>query len=141
VQGIAGTFYWDMPVDDNGFLILRSAEGKAAKTAFLHASCTEWKNTFSFEIYGKVGKIKITGLGGSYGLEQIAFYRMVPEMGSPETTIWEYPMTDDSWGVEFAEFIEDIKLQRQPAAGLGDALAALRTIENIYKASGYDYRS
>jgi len=140
-QGVAGTFYWDMPADDNGFLILRTAQGKAAKTAFLHVSCTEWKNTFSFEIYGKVGKIKITGLGGSYGLEQIAFYRMLPEMGPPETTIWEYPMDDDSWDVEFAEFIEDIKLQRQPAAGLGDALAVLRIIENIYKASGYDYRS
>src|SRR5450830_737710 len=118
-----------MQADDNGFLILRTAEGKAAKTAFLHVSCTEWKNTFSFEIYGKVGKIKITGLGGSYGLEQIAFYRMLPEMGPPETTIWEYPMDDDSWDVEFAEFVEDIKLQRLPAAGLGDALAVLRIIE------------
>jgi predicted dehydrogenase len=132
VQGVAGTFYWDMPVDDNSFLILRTAEGKAAKTAFLHVSCTEWKNTFSFEIYGKVGKIKITGLGGSYGIEQIAFYRMLPEMGPPETTIWEYPRNDDSWDVEFAEFIDDIKLKRQ---------AVLRIIENIYEASGYDYRS
>jgi predicted dehydrogenase len=137
VQGIADTFYWDMPVDDNGFLLLRTAEGRIA---FLHVSCTEWKNTFSFEIYGKDGKIDINGLGGSYGVERIAFYRMLPEMGPPETTIWEYPMADQSWSLEFAAFVEDIRLQRAPAAGLGDAMAALRIIEQIYKASGYDHR-
>ncbi len=138
VQGFADTFFWNMPVDDNGFMLLRTADRRAA---FLHASCTEWKNTFSFEIYGRVGKIHITGLGGSYGVERLAFYRMLPEMGPPETTIWEYPMADDSWAVEFAEFIEDIRLARTPAAGLQDAIAVLRVIEQIYDASGYDHRS
>jgi predicted dehydrogenase len=138
VQGVAGTFYWDMPVDDNAFMLLRTAEGK---TAFLHASCTEWKNTFSFEIYGKTGKIKIAGLGGSYGMEQIAFYQMLPQMGPPDTTVWEYPMADDSWTVEFAEFIDDIRLARAPAAGLREAAAVLKVIERIYEASGYDHRT
>ena len=98
-----------MPVDDNAFMLLRTADDK---TAFLHASCTEWKNMFSFEIYGRSGKIEISGLGGSYGVERLAFYRMLPEMGPPETTIWEYPMADDSWAVEFAEFVEDIRTKR-----------------------------
>jgi predicted dehydrogenase len=138
VQGIADTFYWDMPVDDNAFMLLRTAEGK---TAFLHVSCTEWKNTFSLEIYGKSGKIDINGLGGSYGVERITFYRMLPQMGPPQTTIWEFPMADDSWSVEFAEFIDDIRRARTPAAGLTDAIAVLRVIEQIYKASDYDHRS
>jgi predicted dehydrogenase len=138
VEGFAGTFFWDMPVDDNGFMLLRTATGK---TAFLHASCTEWKNMFSFEIYGKVGKIHITGLGGSYGVERLAFHRMLPQMGPPETTNWEYPMADDSWTVEFAEFIEDIRKARTPAPGLADAHAVLRVVDQIYKASGYDHRS
>ncbi len=127
-----------MPVDDNAFMILRTADDKAA---FLHASCTEWKNTFSFEIYGRSGKIDINGLGGSYGIERIAFYRMLPQMGPPETTIWEYPMEDDSWAVEFATFAEDIRTKRVVAPGLRDAVAVLRIIEQIYKDSGYDYRS
>ena len=55
------------------------------------------------EIYGRNGKIDIDGLGGSYGIERIALYRMLPQMGPPETTIWEYPMEDDSWAVEFAD--------------------------------------
>jgi len=138
VEGFAGTFFWDMPVEDNGFMLLRTATGK---TAFLHASCTEWKNMFSFEIYGRVGKIHITGLGGSYGVERLAFHRMLPQMGPPETTNWEYPMADDSWTVEFAEFIEDIRNVRPPAPGLADAHAVLRVIDQIYKASGYDHRS
>jgi predicted dehydrogenase len=133
IQGHAHTYYWDMPVDDNGFLILKTPK---KQTAFLHASCTEWKNTFSFEIYGKKGKIDINGLGGSYGVEKISFYKMSAAMGPPETFIWEYPMADDSWEVEFAEFIEDIKQNRQPAAGMQDAHAALTIVEEIYRISG-----
>ena len=73
-----------MPVDDNAFMTLRTAGGQ---TAFLHVSCTEWKNLFSLEIYGRDGKLAIDGLGGSYGVERLAYYRMLPEMGPPETTI------------------------------------------------------
>ncbi len=136
VQGFAHTYYWDMPVDDNGFMLLKTAKKQAA---FLHASCTEWKNLFSMEIYGKLGKLDLSGLGGSYGVEKITWYRMLPEMGPPETTSWEYPMGDDSWAVELAEFFDDIRLDREPSAGLRDAQAALKVVESIYKESGYDH--
>lgn len=132
IQGYAHTYYWNMPVDDNGFLLLKTPR---KQIAHLHASCTEWKNTFSFEIYGKKGKIDINGLGGSYGVERISFYKMSPEMGPPETFMWEYPMADDSWEFEFKEFIEDIKQKRQPGVGLQDAQAALKIVEEIYRIS------
>lgn len=134
IQGIAGTYYWDMPVDDNAFLTLRTSGGA---TAFLHVSCSEWKNLFSVEIYGRDGKLQIDGLGGSYGLERLIFHRMLPEMGPPDTTSWEYPRADRSWSLEFAEFLEDIRLDRTPAAGLADAHAALTIVESIYRKSGY----
>jgi predicted dehydrogenase len=136
VQGFAHTYYWNMPVDDNGFMLLKTPK---QQVAFLHASCTEWKNLFSMEIYGKVGKLDLSGLGGSYGLEKLTYYKMLPEMGPPETISWEYPMADDSWAVEMAEFYEDIRLNRQPAAGLNDAYQALIIIDQIYKESGYDH--
>ena len=136
VQGFAHTYFWDMPVDDNGFMLLKTEK---KQTAFLHASCTEWKNLFSMEIYGRDGKLDLSGLGGSYGLEKLTWYKMLPEMGPPETTSWEYPMSDDSWAVEMAEFYDDIRLNRAPAAGLGDAYAALKIIDKIYKESGYDH--
>ena len=137
IDGYAHTYFWDMPVDDNAFLLLKTA---TKQVAFLHASCTEWKNTFSFEIYGHGGKLQIDGIGGSYGIERLAYYRMLPMMGPPETTIWEYPMGDDSWDVEMAEFLEDIRLGRQPASGLKDAIAVLEIVEQIYNESGYDHR-
>jgi len=130
VQGHAGTYFWDMPVEDNCFFLLRTA---ANQVAFLHASWTEWKNLFSFEIYGRDGKLDIQGLGGSYGPERVTFYRMLPEMGPPETTIWEFPMPDDSWEREFCEFMDDIRLDREPRPGLEDARAALRIVGQLYE--------
>ena len=136
IDGYAHTYFWNMPVDDNAFLLLKTAD---KQVAFLHASCTEWKNTFSLEIYGRDGKLQIEGLGGSYGTERLSWYRMLPKMGPPETSIWEYPMADDSWEVEMSEFLEDIRLSRQPASGLKDAIAALNIVDKICKESGYDH--
>jgi predicted dehydrogenase len=121
-----------MPVDDNAFMTLRTATGL---TAFLHVSCTEWKNLFSFEIYGRTGKLAIDGLGGSYGVERLAYYRMLPGMGPPDTTIREYPGPDRSWAIEFAEFLDDVRLRREPSAGLGAARAALAVAEQVYAQS------
>jgi predicted dehydrogenase len=138
VNGFAHTYYWDMPVDDNGFMLLKT---KDKKTAFLHVSCTEWKNLFSLEIYGRSGKLDLSGLGGSYGVEKITWYKMLPQMGPPETTTWEYPMGDDSWEIEMGEFFEDIRFGRESSASLKDAQASLRIIDKIYKISGVPYAS
>jgi predicted dehydrogenase len=138
VDGFAHTYFWDMPVEDNGFMLLKTA---GRQVAFLHASCTEWKNTFCWELIGRHGKLQVDGLGGSYGVERLTWYRMLPEMGPPETTIWEYPMPDDSWATEMAEFIEDVRHGREPAPGLEDAIAALAVVDRIYSACGYDHRA
>jgi predicted dehydrogenase len=123
-----------MPVDDNAFLSLRTAKGQ---TAWLHVSCTEWKNLFSFEIYGRDAKLHIEGLGGSYGVEKLYFYRMLPQMGPPETTIWEYPRGDESWKLEMLAFEQDIGLQRTPEPGLREARTALEVVSKVYATSGY----
>ncbi|HUE12226.1 MAG TPA: Gfo/Idh/MocA family oxidoreductase [Steroidobacteraceae bacterium] len=138
VDGFAHTYFWDMPVEDNGFMLLKTA---TRQVAFLHASSTEWKNTFSWELYGRDGKLQVDGLGGSYGVEKLSWHKMLPEMGPPETMIWEYPMADNSWSTEMAEFLEDIRRGRDPAAGLQDAIAALAVVAKIYERSGYDHRA
>jgi predicted dehydrogenase len=130
VIGRAPTYFWNMPVEDNGFLLLETARGHVA---FLHASWTEWKNLFSFEIAGRMGKLEISGLGGSYGVERITWYRMSEEMGPPETLSWEYPMADDSWEAECAAFVQDIRLGREPQPGIADAQAALHIVEQVYR--------
>ena len=138
VSGRVATFFWDWPVEDNGFALLTTPTGQIA---WLHASCTEWKNTFSFELYGHKGKLQIEGLGGSYGVERLAWYRMLPEMGPPETTVWEYPMADNSHELEMQEFLEDIRLERAPSPGLQDALATLAVVERIYGTSSHDHHA
>ena len=134
VDGHATTYYWDMPVDDNAFLNLRTADGR---TAWLHVSCSEWKNLFCFEIYFRHAKLQIDGLGGSYGTERLSYYRMLPEMGPPETTIFEFPRGDQSWAHEVKEFVTDIEQQRQPRPGIAEAKSVLRVVETIYSTSGF----
>jgi predicted dehydrogenase len=134
VEGFAATYFWDMPVDDNAFLTLRTFTGQCA---FLHVSSSEWKNLFSLEIYGRTGKLAIDGLGGSYGLERITWYQMLPKMGPPDTVSWEFPRGDQSWALEFGEFVKDIHEGREPAPGLQDARAALEAVGTIYARSGY----
>ncbi|MEY2879948.1 MAG: hypothetical protein RLZZ15_2328 [Verrucomicrobiota bacterium] len=134
VEGHASTLFWDMKVDDNAFLSLRTAAGQ---TAWLHVSCTEWKNMFSLELYGRDAKLSIDGLGGSYGPEKLTFYKMLPQMGPPETTVFEFPGADDSWALETGAFAEDIRLGREPAPGFDESIRALEIVEAIYHASGY----
>ncbi|HWQ67130.1 MAG TPA: Gfo/Idh/MocA family oxidoreductase [Methanospirillum sp.] len=132
-HGFVHTYFWDMPVDDNAFLMLKSA---GEQVAWLHVSCTEWKNIFSFEIYGTAGKLHIDGLGGSYGVEKLYHYHMLPDMGPPETTIWEYPFTDNSWEVELKGFIQNIIEKRVPEGTILDAKQALDIVKTVYR-SGY----
>jgi predicted dehydrogenase len=120
------TFFWPVEVEDNCFLALR---GRRGEIAWLHATWTEWKNTFSFEITGRDGKLAIEGLGGSYGNERLTFYKMLPQMGPPDTTIWEYPPSDVSWATELADFKAD---KPGNIADIEDACAVLGIIAKAY---------
>ena len=132
-DGAMRRYFWESPVEDNAFFLLRADNGRVAQ---LHASWSEWKNTFSFELYGRTGKLEITGLGGSYGVERLAHYAMSPALGPPETFIYEYPMADDSWDAEFAAFLADIELGRTPDPTVADARAALTIVEMLYEREG-----
>jgi predicted dehydrogenase len=134
VEGHATTSFWDMKVDDNAFLSLRTAAGQ---TAWLHVSCTEWKNLFSLELYGRDAKVAVDGLGGSYGPERCTYHKMLPQMGPPETTAWDFPAGDNSWALELAAFEEDIRSGRDPDPGLREGIRTLEIVEHIYRASGY----
>jgi predicted dehydrogenase len=130
VKAALRTFFWDAEVEDNAFLTLSTAEGRIA---WVHATWTEWKNLFSFEIYGRQGKLEISGLGGSYGVESLTFYRMLSGMGPPETTRWEYPFADRSWEAETAEFIEAINERRRPIGDAAEAMTSMSIIERVYQ--------
>lgn len=132
VCGCVSTFFWKMPVEDNGFLLLKTAEDRVA---WLHVSCTEWKNLFCFEVFGRDGKLQVDGLGGSYGTERLTFYRMLPQMGPPETSHWEFPGEDPSWNEEWRHMMACIREGTRPSGGLDDAAAALGIVHRAYEAS------
>jgi predicted dehydrogenase len=130
MRGRVVTAYWDMKVDDNAFLTLTTGGGRIAH---LHASSTEWKNLFSFEIYARDAKLHLEGLGGSYGIERLSHYRMRPEMGPPDTTIYEYPFADTSWAAEWQDFRAALSGMTGAGATLQDALAALGVVGEVYQ--------
>ena len=128
--GVAPSYFWPGRVDDNCFLALTSASGQMA---WLHASWTEWRNQFSLEIMGRTGKLTVDGLGGSYGVERLTHHRMLPQMGVPESSQWDYPLPDRSFADEFENFVAAIE-RGAPLIGDGDdAVAALEVIQSVYE--------
>ena len=132
IDGFASTQFWDQEVDDNATMILKTHDKKFAT---LTVSCTEWKNVFCFEIYGKKGKLEINGLGGSYGTERLTHYKVRPEMGPPDTTSWEWPFEDRSWELEMKCFLQNVKFHETPEADLQAAHEAWRIINEVYAQS------
>lgn len=134
VHGLTATYFWNMPVEDNAFLTLRTASGRVAQ---LSVTWTEWKNLFSLEIVGRDAKLHVEGLGGSYGVERLAYHRMKPEMGPPDTTTWEYPGPDDSFRLEWEHFRSEIALGAPECApGLESTREVLSVVEQVYRQNG-----
>lgn len=129
VNGFVHNYYWNMSSEDNAFIRLATEEGKSA---WLHASCTEWKNMFSFEIYGTRGKLHIEGLGGSYGTERLTYYNMHTLGQPPKTIIYEYPQADKSLETEINSFVECIENNVEVHPDIEDAYETLKIVDRIY---------
>jgi len=68
VFGVVQTKYWPIEVEDNAFVYMQSITGVDIQ---FNVSWTNWRNIFSFEIFGTDGYLRMEGLGGSYGLETL----------------------------------------------------------------------
>jgi predicted dehydrogenase len=132
-SGYLPTLYWDMQVEDNAFILLKHAGGRPS---WLHATWTEWKNTFSLELQTRRLKLQVEGLGGSYGMETLTVYTMKPEMGPPAMEKFEYPGPDQSWALEWEEFCAAVAEGREPRASGRDGLAALEAAAKLYVQAG-----
>ncbi len=128
VSGVTANWVWHAPVEDNVFALFRSPQGQVAN---LHASWTQWKNLFSFEVFGDHGALVVEGLGRSYGTESLTVYRRQAG-GPPAEERIEFPGPDVSWGLEWDEFLSAIESGSPPPANAEDGLAALRLVEAVY---------
>ena len=132
VYGKVETKFWDMEVEDNAFGILKTINDV---TASFHVSWTNWKNIFSFEIFGTEGYAKIEGLGGSYGPETLEVGKRKIEGGRPDITLFKYDPEDISWKEEWKEFKSACSDKREPLGNGEDGLRANEVIEALYKSN------
>ena len=133
VSGMLGTWFWKVaPLEDNGFALLRTANGQIAS---LHTSWTQWKNLFRFEVFGLNGFLTVDGLGGSYGPELLTMGLRRPESGPPILESWEYPGPDLSWEAEWREFTDAIRENRPPLGEGYDGYQAALIIDGIYESA------
>jgi len=129
VYGKVETKFWNMEVEDNAYAILKTDTGL---TASLHVSWTNWKNIFSFEVFGTDGYIRVEGLGGSYGPETLEIGKRRKEGGRPDTETIEFPVQDVSWRNEWEEFKSAIEEHRQPIGNGLDGIRANAVVEALY---------
>ena len=132
VYGKVETKFWDMEVEDNAFAILRTDKNV---TASFHVSWTNWKNIFSFEVFGDLGYLAVNGLGGSYSQETLEWGRRKKEGGRPDIKVFKFPSEDKSWENEWQEFTSAINEKREPIGSGYDGLRANQVIDSIYKSS------
>lgn len=126
---IAKTMFWNMNVDDNAFAMLETKSGKVAQ---IHASWTQWKNLFRFEIFGTKGNIEINGLGKSYDTEKIKICMRDNPGKSPKVLEKTYKAKDKSWEYEWSDFISSIKNKKLPMSNHKESLEVMKTISKLY---------
>ncbi len=132
VSCFLGSYHWQAgDLEDNAFVLLRTQEGRIAS---IHSSLTQWKNLFSFEVFGQEGYVAIEGLGASYGTEKVTYGRR--DFSSPfQETVVEFRGEDRCWMEEWEEFVEAIGQKRQPLGSGADGVEAMRLVFTAYEAA------
>jgi predicted dehydrogenase len=132
VVGFKTTAFWDIaPLEDNAFGLLRTRGGQIAS---LHVSWTQWKNLFTFEIFGKKGYVVVEGLGGSYGVERATMGKRSFVEPFREESI-DFRGEDRSWVDEWKEFVTAVKENREPLGNGIDGLESQRLVHALYQSA------
>jgi predicted dehydrogenase len=136
IKSMCTTAFWDFPMEDNAFALLRSEKGVIAQ---LHSSFTQWKHRFTLEIFCRDGYVIVDGMPSatrSYRDEWIIQGRRHTgfAIGNPpeERTFCN---TDPSWELELAEFVECVRTGQPVRHGTTrDAYETMRLVFGIYAA-------
>lgn len=118
-----------LPLEDNAFGLFQFEGGAVAS---FHTSWTQWKNMFSFEIFGTKGSLSIEGLGKSYGTERLICATRRPEGGVPEIVEEIFEGDDLSWQHEWSDFMNAVKTGGPYWGSPADGLAAMRMLAALY---------
>ena len=131
VKAFTSTSFWGIaPLEDNVFALLRTDEGCIAS---LHASWTNWKNTFVFEAFGEKGYLVVGGLGGYYGTERLCVGTRRALGERPDEQVFEFTGPDRSLELEWKDFLDCVEKAQEPQSSGKDAWRTLKTAEAIYR--------
>jgi len=119
-------------LEDNAFALLRARNGGVVQ---FHTSWTQWKNVFSFEVSGQAGSLSIHGLGGSYGTETLTITHRSSEGGAPRQEAEQFTGPDESWRLEWQEFVNAISEGRQPLASGEEGMETMRLVQALYQSA------
>lgn len=136
IKSMCTTAYWDIPLEDNAFALLRNDKGQIA---MIHSSYTQWKHRFTLEIFLEDGYVIVEGMPSgtrSYRDEWIIQGRKHTgfAIGNPpeESTFCN---TDPSWELELKEFVNCIKTGCPVSNGTSlDAYETMKLVFGIYEA-------
>jgi predicted dehydrogenase len=133
VYAVTQTAVWPLgALEDNGFAIVRYGGGQIAA---MHTSWTQWKNLFSLEIFGERGSLVIEGLGGSYGEETLTIAHRAMQGGAPRMERLAFPGPDQSWTLEWDDFLGGVLDDRPYLGGAEDGLIAMATLDALYRSA------
>ena len=134
------TAVWPLgDLEDNAFGLFRYASGVVAS---FHTSWTQWKNLFSFEVFGHDGALGVEGLGRSYGPETLTVHTRRPEGGVPLIETVAYEGEDPSWELEWKDFLGATLDGRAMLGCADEGVVAMRMLRALYQsaASGVPVR-
>ncbi len=134
--GCLQTAVWPLgDLEDNGFALLRWQDGRVAN---FHTAWTQWKNLFSFEVFGTLGSLVIEGLGRSYGTETLTQAIRKPEGGVPDMETLTFEGPDESWALEWQDFLSGIQTGSPVWGDATEGVGVMRTLKAIYASSEAD---
>ncbi|MGY3894007.1 Gfo/Idh/MocA family protein [Aeromonas enterica] len=141
VSSVLSKCYWNVDVEDNAFITLRSDK----LIATMHSSATQWRHKFLLEICFSEGYLVLDGIlseSRSYTPETLIigkreFEDITFAMGKPaEKIVWFE--NDDSWKKELEEFLSAVRGKGLIENGTSkDAYQVMNLVENIYRESGF----
>lgn len=132
VYGSTATSFWPIEVEDNAYVI-----GKTSRNVDVqfHVSWTNWKNIFSFEIFGKKGYLHIQGLTGHYGDQSLEVGIRPLSGGVPKIHTYSSLLGDTSWNLEWQYFKKMLRKNSTPTSDTYDGFLANQVVEAILQSN------
>lgn len=135
IKSFVSNDFWKYEIEDNAYAIMRNKKGVVA---LINSSATIWEHKFNLRINLSKGFLELSGLltsSKSYGEEKLYTHEHKDSNSVDNFKKIEYKfMEDNSWEREIDEFVNCIKMKKEPIYGTSlDALETMKLVYGIYE--------